>query len=69
VKQVVQQAGAGFPILLDADGAYFARVATDKAPRTYLIDAQGQILWFDVEYSRGTRRDLLAAIEVALSKN
>jgi peroxiredoxin len=69
VKEAVQQAGAGFPILLDPDGAYFAKIATDKVPRTYLIDAQGQILWFDVEYSRGTRRDLLAAVEVALSKN
>jgi len=69
VKGVVQQAGAGFPILLDSDGAYFAQIATDKVPRTYLLDAQGKVLWFDVEYSRGTRRDLLAAIEVALTKN
>lgn len=68
VREMVQKAHAAFPILLDADGKYFAKLAKDKPLRTYLIDAQGQILWFDVEYSRSTRRELLQAIEAVLAK-
>ncbi len=36
-------------------------------PRTYLVDSQGKILWFDMEYSRSTRRDLRDAIRVVLN--
>ena len=68
VREVVQLAGAAFPILIDTDGKYFAKIATDKPLRTYLLDAQGKILWFDVEYSRSTRRDLHQAIEAVLGK-
>ena len=46
----------------DADGSAIAKVATSKLPRTYLIDGEGQILWFDLEYSRTTRRQLKNAI-------
>ena len=66
VREVVQKAGAAFPILVDADGKYFGKIATDKPLRTYLLDARGKILWFDVEYSRSTRRDLHQAIEAVL---
>lgn len=55
-----------FPVVLDSDKAYFGKLATDKVMRTYLVDATGKILWFDVEYSRNTRRDLLQAIDVLL---
>ena len=34
----------------------------------YLLDAQGKILWFDVEYSRSTREDLVQGIRVALGE-
>jgi peroxiredoxin len=61
-----QSTGATFACLLDPDGAYFKRVATEKLPRTYLVDAQGKILWFDIEYSQSTQRDLVQAIDVAL---
>ncbi len=64
----VANAGARFVNLLDAGGAYFAKVATEKIPRTYLLDAHGKILWFDMEYSRSTRRALQLAIEVALGE-
>jgi len=61
-------AGAKFRNLLDPDRAYFGKVATDKLPRTYLLDASGKILWLDTEYSRSTRRDLLQGIQVALGE-
>jgi hypothetical protein len=46
----------------DSDGTAIATIATSKLPRTYLIDGQGRILWFDLEYSRTTRRQLKNAI-------
>ena len=62
--------GAKFANFLDLDGAYFAKVATEtkKMPRTFLLDAEGKILWFDIEYSSTTRRDLLQGIQVALGE-
>jgi len=48
--------------VLDPDGSATAKVATDKLPRTYLIDSDGRILWFDIGYSRTTRRQLKNAV-------
>ena len=61
-------ADAKFPILLDPGSAYFKKVATKTLPRVYLLDADGKVLWFDIEYSRSMRRDLLQGIDVALGK-
>ena len=52
--------------LVDADRAYFRQVATEKLPRTYLLDRNGKILWFDLEYSRSMRRELQNAIQYYL---
>jgi peroxiredoxin len=68
VSQLVQQAGVTFPNLLDTDGALFARVATEKLPRPYLLDAEGKILWLDQEFSRTTRDNMMQAIQVALAE-
>jgi peroxiredoxin len=68
VRSAVQEASAKYPILLDTDGAFFAKVATEKLPRLYLLDAQGKVLWFDVEYSETTRRQLATAIEAVLAE-
>jgi peroxiredoxin len=64
----VTEAGATFPNLLDADGSAMAKVGSEKLPRTYLLDAQGKILWFDIEYSRSTRRELREAIQFVLGE-
>jgi len=64
----VQQLGVKFANFADPGGTFFAKVATEKIPRTYLLDAGGKILWFDMEYSSSTRRDMLQAIEIALGK-
>ena len=32
---------------MDADGRVFAKVATEKLPRVYLLDPAGKVLWFD----------------------
>jgi hypothetical protein len=58
-----------FPCLIDSKGQFLASVAKDdKLPRIFLLDANGKILWFDVEYSRSTREDLLQGIRVALGE-
>jgi peroxiredoxin len=56
----------GFTILLDLDATLFSKVATQRHPRTYLLDAKGNILWYDIEYSRSTVRELVNAIHVNL---
>jgi peroxiredoxin len=68
-QQHIAQAGATFPNLLDPKGDYFAELARDRQmPRTYLLDGSGKILWFDVEYSRSSRQDLVQGIRVALGE-
>lgn len=62
-----KEAGFSSPTLLDKEGSAFALVGAEKLPRTYLLDADGTIIWFDIEYSRSTRRDLQTAIRAALS--
>jgi peroxiredoxin len=61
-QATLQKTGATFPNLLDADRKAFAQVGSEKLPRTYLVDPQGKILWFDIEYSHATRRELHQAL-------
>jgi hypothetical protein len=61
-QATLKAAVAQFANLLDADGKAFAQVGSEKLPRTYLVDPQGKILWFDIEYSLGTRRELNQAL-------
>jgi len=68
VKKLVDEVGVTFLNLLDSDGAYFAQVAKEKLPRPYLLDADGKILWFDLELSPITRQRLMQAIQVALGE-
>ncbi|MCA9246705.1 MAG: redoxin domain-containing protein [Planctomycetales bacterium] len=55
-------AGAELPTLVDANGEAFAQVGSSRLPRTYVLDGEGKIVWFDIEYSRSTRRELVAAV-------
>jgi peroxiredoxin len=68
VRQAIDMAGAKLPVLLDTNGAYFARVAKERLPRTYVLDAEGKVLWFDTEYSESTSRGMLQTIRVALGE-
>lgn len=61
-RAAVAGSGAKYPQLHDADAALFDAVATSRLPRTYLLDADGKILWFDLEYSQETHRHLLQAV-------
>jgi len=61
-EAVLKKHHADFPNLLDSGGEAFAQLGTGKLPRTYLLDPQGKILWFDIEYSLATRRELNRAL-------
>lgn len=54
---------APYPELADPEGEAFAKVGSGRLPRVYVLgpaqDGQpGEIVWFDIEYSRSTRREL-----------
>ena len=59
--------GVEFPVLADEGGQAYDQVATRYLPRTYLLDGEGNILWFDLGYSDDTRRHLNQAIRFALA--
>jgi peroxiredoxin len=62
VEATIKNSRATFPNLHDADGKAFARVGNGRFPRTYLLDPGGKIVWFDIEYSLATRRELHQAL-------
>jgi peroxiredoxin len=67
-KELATQAGNQFVALTDPDGGALSAIAPGRIPATYLLDAAGKILWFDIEYSRSTRRDLSQAIRYSLKQ-
>jgi peroxiredoxin len=58
VAAKVKESGASFPQLLDNDGKAFNQVGMTRMPRVYVLDGSGKIVWFDIEYSQSTRREL-----------
>jgi peroxiredoxin len=63
-EAAVKKSGATIPNLHDADGKAFAQIGSGRFPRTYVLDPSGKIVWFDIEYSLATRRELHQALEV-----
>jgi peroxiredoxin len=57
-QATLQKAKAVFPNLLDAGGKAFGQIGSERLPRTFVLDADGKIVWFDIEYSHATRREL-----------
>ncbi len=55
---LIKSAGTGLTQLADADGAALAQVGELALPRIYVLDNQGKVAWFDIEYSEATRREL-----------
>jgi peroxiredoxin len=58
VVAMTNAARATFTQLLDNDGKAFGKVGMTKLPRVYVLDGSGKIVWFDIEYSQSTRREL-----------
>lgn len=61
-QAAAQQAEAKFPQFVDADGKAFEQVGSQMLPWTFVLDANGKIVWFDLEYSLSTRRELQQAL-------
>lgn len=63
-KEVINKVGVKFTTLLDADGKAFAQVGKEKMPRTFVLDSDGKIAWFDISYTLATRRELHDTLRV-----
>lgn len=63
VEKAVKEAGASFPQLLDNDGKAFGQVGMVKLPRVYVFDSSGKIVWFDIEYSQATHREMMQTLK------
>ena len=63
-RQSVQDLKLSFPQLLDTQGEFFSKVGSVALPRIFVLDAEGKVVWFDIEYSEGTRRELLQTLAV-----
>lgn len=64
---LAQQVGYEGMMLVDGDGATMKDLGTERMPRVYVLDADGKIAWFDIEYSLSTRREMKQAV-AALAK-
>lgn len=51
---------------LDLLGAPAKAPEKSRWPRLYLLDPAGRVVWFDIEYSLSSRRELQSAIEATL---
>lgn len=68
IRAAVSAAKLRVPVLVDRDGEAFAKVGAEKLPRTYVLDAEGKIVWFDIEYSLATRRELAQVLHVLTNR-
>jgi peroxiredoxin len=70
-KQMADELQLPFPLLLDADAALSKQLVNappddelgSQLPRVYLLDAQGKLLWFSLDYSDAAQRELLSGVE------
>ena len=67
-QEALTKAGAKVTNLVDADGKAFAQVGSERLPRTYVLDANGNVIWFDIEYSLTTRRELGQTLRAITTK-
>ena len=56
------EAEADFPCLVDTAGRAWTKVGSEEPIRTYLLDQNGEIVWFDLGYDRSSRRELSLAL-------
>jgi peroxiredoxin len=66
VAAAIKEVGKEVPMLVDDKGSAFAQVGSRRLPRTFLLDPHGKIIWFDIEYSHATRRELQQALSATV---
>lgn len=64
---VLEKAESELLTLLDPERKALSQLGAEKLPRVYVLDGEGKIVWFDLEYSHSTRRELRQTVE-ALTK-
>lgn len=67
-KRLTGNAAKMIDSLVDGDQELFGQFANSRVPRTYLLDKDGKILWFDIEYSQGMQRELENALDYYLNQ-
>ncbi|NOY42113.1 MAG: TlpA family protein disulfide reductase [Planctomycetes bacterium] len=65
-QEIINRSHATYPQLLDTAGEALSKVGTYALPRLYVLDAAGRVVWFDIEYSEGTRRELEQTLGVLI---
>jgi len=68
LQSILEEAQVEFPQLVDPTGEALSQVGTLALPRLYVLDSEGTIVWFDLEYSEATRRELQQALGVLIAK-
>ncbi|MCH2594780.1 MAG: TlpA family protein disulfide reductase [Pirellulales bacterium] len=68
IQAALKKSNASFPQLLDSQGDFFESAGKYALPRVYVLDATGKIVWFDIEYSESTRRELAQTLSVLTGK-
>lgn len=64
--EVLAKVKPTFTTLNDSNGELWDKLGKGSLPRTFLLDGQGKVLWFDIEYSRETRRQLQQALQAVI---
>lgn len=64
--EAIKQLGFSGEVLVDAKSEAFSQVGSESLPRVYVLDAKGKIVWFDIEYSLSTRRELAQVLKLLL---
>ena len=67
-QAALEKAESKLITLLDPYGKAFAQVGKEKLPRVFVLDGAGKIVWFDLEYSHTTRRELRQAVDALTAK-
>jgi hypothetical protein len=68
IRDAVEPLGLELPVLVDAERMALPAKTPVFLPQTYLLDANRKVVWFDLEYSRSTRRQLAKALSVLLGQ-
>lgn len=68
MKPIIDEAQTSYPQLLDPDAAAYGKVATKLVPRTYLLDAEGKIVWFALTYDQRTPKTLRQGLDFMLGE-
>ncbi len=67
-QEILPPESASVVHLSDPQATAFAQVATGILPRTYLVQPDFKLVWFDLEYTRSARRELKNAIRFVLKQ-